>query len=98
MVCNKAIMLLRATIDKAGRVVIPKELRDALHLEAGDLIEVEGSGESITLRPARDETALVKREGVWVHRGGGSLSVEEVNEAIARTRGERERRLFGSPE
>lgn len=91
-------MVLRSTLDKAGRVVIPKELRDALHLTAGDLIEVEGSGESITLRPARDDTPLVKRDGVWVHRGGGTLSIEEVNQAIGQSRGERASRVAGSPE
>ncbi len=98
MACYDPIMVLRSTIDKAGRVVIPKELREALHLEAGDLIEVEGSGESITLRPARNDTPLVTREGVWVHRGGGTLSIEEVNESIAHNRNERERRLTGSTE
>jgi AbrB family looped-hinge helix DNA binding protein len=92
VVWYNANMLMRSTIDKAGRVVIPKELRDALHLEAGDLIEVETSGDSITLRAARDDTPLVKREGVWIHRGSGQLTAEEVNHAIAQSREERERR------
>jgi AbrB family looped-hinge helix DNA binding protein len=39
------------TIDKAGRVVIPKALREELRLEPGDSLEMETSGESITLRP-----------------------------------------------
>ncbi len=97
MVWYNASMLIRSTIDKAGRVVIPKELRDALHLEAGDLVEVENSGDSITLRPARDDASLVKKQGVWVHRGG-ALSVDEVNHAVAQGRAERERRTSDQAE
>ena len=40
----------RLPIDKAGRVVIPKPLREELRLEPGDLLEMESAGEQITLR------------------------------------------------
>ncbi len=33
------------TLDKAGRVLIPKSLRDEMHLEAGDTLELESEGE-----------------------------------------------------
>ncbi len=46
-------MSTRLTIDKAGRVVIPKPLREELHLEPGDALELERAGEQITLRPVR---------------------------------------------
>jgi AbrB family looped-hinge helix DNA binding protein len=46
-------MNVRLTIDKAGRVVIPKSLREELHLEPGDALEMESAGEQITLRPIR---------------------------------------------
>jgi AbrB family looped-hinge helix DNA binding protein len=49
---------IRLTIDKAGRVVIPKPLREELHLEAGDALEMESAGEQITLRPV-DTSVLV---------------------------------------
>ena len=41
------------TLDKAGRVVLPKPLRDELELAAGDTLELESRGEQITLRPVR---------------------------------------------
>ena len=41
------------TLDKAGRVVIPKTLRDELHLEGGDTLELESEGDRMTLRPVR---------------------------------------------
>lgn len=46
-------MNTRSIIDKAGRVVIPKPLREELHLEPGDSLEMESAGEQITLRPVR---------------------------------------------
>jgi len=40
---------MRLTLDKAGRIVLPKPLRDELRLEPGDALEIESSGEDITL-------------------------------------------------
>jgi AbrB family looped-hinge helix DNA binding protein len=50
-------MNVRLTIDKAGRVVILKPLREELHLEPGDALEVESVGEQITLRPGSGDGA-----------------------------------------
>ena len=49
-------MTAKLTLDKAGRVVIPKRLRDKFHLAAGDALELESAGEEIVLRPVRQET------------------------------------------
>jgi AbrB family looped-hinge helix DNA binding protein len=47
-------MNTRLTIDKAGRVVIPKPLREELDFGPGDALEIERAGEEITLRPVRE--------------------------------------------
>jgi AbrB family looped-hinge helix DNA binding protein len=52
-------MKTRVTIDKAGRVVIPKPLREELQLEPGDSLEMESAGEQITLRPVRGTRPLM---------------------------------------
>jgi AbrB family looped-hinge helix DNA binding protein len=39
------------TLDKAGRAVIPKRLRDALRLAPGDELVLESEGDRVTLRP-----------------------------------------------
>ena len=56
------------TIDKAGRIVLPKPLREELQLEPGDSLEVNIKGEEITLRPIRGNSPLKKKHGVWCFR------------------------------
>jgi AbrB family looped-hinge helix DNA binding protein len=46
-------MWARLRIDKVGRIVIPKPLREELHLEPGVDLELESTGEEITLQPVR---------------------------------------------
>jgi len=80
----------RLTIDKAGRVVIPKPLRDELHLEAGDALEMESTGEHITLRPVRGTGPLAKENGVWVFRARTPLPASATDELLRRIREERD--------
>ena len=83
-------MTIRLTIDKAGRVVIPKPLREELHLEAGDTLEMESAGEQITLRPVRGSGPLTKEHGVWVFHTGQPLSASATDEMLEQIRGERD--------
>src|SRR5512146_1381782 len=83
-------------IDSAGRVVIPKTVRDALHLAPGDILSLEADGESVTLRCLRPGSPLKKERGIWVFRSGRRLSGEDTNRALENARNERERRARGS--
>lgn len=62
-------MTTKLTLDKAGRVVLPKPLRDRLQLAPGDALHLESEGERITLRPVRQNVMLKKELGVWVYQG-----------------------------
>ena len=83
------------TIDKAGRIVLPKPLRDELSLTAGDCLELKQSGEEITLRPIRPASALQKERGIWVYRTGEKLPVSAVEDTIRAVREERDRVVSG---
>ena len=85
-------MTTTVTIDKAGRVVIPKEVRDELRLEAGDTLTLESEGERVTLQPVRGGTPLQKERGVWVFHGGKPLSLDEANQIVREAREPRDRR------
>lgn len=86
---------MKATLDKAGRIVLPKPLRDEFNLEAGDSLEIESSGEDITLRPARGQAQLRRKHGVWVFRSGEPLSASTVRDTVREIRRERDARNLG---
>jgi AbrB family looped-hinge helix DNA binding protein len=74
------------TIDKTGRVVIPKEIREEFHLEPGDQLAVETDSERVTLRPIHRGSPLRKEGGVWVFAGGKRLSLEDANRLVGDAR------------
>ncbi len=49
-------------LDDLGRIVIPKELRKAMRLEAGTPIEIIGQGDSILLRNYRPDPLETENE------------------------------------
>jgi AbrB family looped-hinge helix DNA binding protein len=79
---------MRTTIDAAGRVVVPKDLRSALGLNGGDEVEIVLEGDRIELSPAPRQVRL--------RRGPHGLLTsdldmqphgpEEVREALERAR------------
>jgi AbrB family looped-hinge helix DNA binding protein len=63
-------MNAKITIDGAGRVVLPKSVREALRLGPGDELEVEKEDDRLILSPVRIPPGLRKERGVWVYRSG----------------------------
>jgi AbrB family looped-hinge helix DNA binding protein len=89
-------MTTRLVIDKAGRVVIPKPVREKLHLEQGDSLELESSGEQITLRPVRGTGPLTKEHGIWVFHSEEPLPASATNEMLRQIREERDMANLGN--
>ena len=65
-------MKFKASLDSAGRVVLPKPVLKQMHLTPGDELLVESEGDRITLRPARSKTMVKKEFGIWVYQGRSS--------------------------
>jgi AbrB family looped-hinge helix DNA binding protein len=86
-----AIMRNRVTVDKAGRVVLPKPLRDKMQLVAGDELLIESEGERMTLRPVRPQATMKKEYGIWVYQG--ELSEASIPDLIERERENRSQEL-----
>ncbi len=68
-------------IDQAGRIVLPKPLRDRFHLRNGDTLAVEAKGDAIELRPTHAMGQLKRVNGEsWFFSGPASLAVEDFVE------------------
>ena len=56
-------------MDKAGRVILPKPVRDRLGLHEGSDLEILEIPEGIVLKPVERRPSMVKKQGLWVHTG-----------------------------
>ncbi len=56
-------------IDKSGRIVVPKPLRERLGFRPGTELEALDQQGGVLLRAVGERPALVKVDGLWVHRG-----------------------------
>lgn len=83
---------MEATLDKFGRIIIPKQVRDGLGLSPGAVLRVEKVADGIVLKPLADRAALVEEDGVLVFAGEVP---EDVEHAVQRGREERARKLAG---
>lgn len=71
---------MRTTIDKAGRLVIPKQLRDHVGLRPGEVeITVEGAG--LRVQPLAEES-LDERDGRLVIPPSGAQVDDELVQAL----------------
>jgi AbrB family looped-hinge helix DNA binding protein len=86
-------MTTKLTLDQAGRVLIPKALRQELRLGPGDALQLDSEGEEITLRPVRPKALLKKEKGVWVYQGEPVQT--SIPDLIDREREKRSRELIG---
>jgi AbrB family looped-hinge helix DNA binding protein len=85
---------MKAKIDDAGRVVIPKELRDRYGLSPGTELELISVPDGISLVPARSERRMIRRGRIMaVDTGAGVAGADafDVNgrreEALTRKSG-----------
>src|ERR1700728_3821185 len=94
--CTMASMTTTLTLDKAGRVVLPKPVRDEMQLRAGDSLELESSEDRIVLRPRRGGVGLHQKQGIWVFSTGEPISAEATDETLRQMRRERELGFLGN--
>ena len=83
------------TIDKAGRVVLPKPLREELQLEPGDKVELDSKGGTVTLCRVRQSSRLHKERGIWVLRRGTKISAAATDKVLREVREKRDRENLG---
>jgi AbrB family looped-hinge helix DNA binding protein len=80
---------MKSTIDPAGRIVIPKELREQLALEGGSVVEIRERDGRIEIEPTATPMSLVARAGGKVavpDQPLPPLTDETVRDTLERTR------------
>lgn len=81
---------MKATIDKAGRLVVPKPIRDRMGLHPGDELMVEEFNGKIELSKPAQERALVENENGLLSLAPdpsqSPITQEQVREELERTR------------
>jgi AbrB family looped-hinge helix DNA binding protein len=60
---------MELAIDKAGRIVIPKSLRERLGFTPETELEAIEQPEGVLLKRVEIRPSMVKVEGLWVHQG-----------------------------
>jgi len=80
-----------ATLTSKGQITLPKAVRDALGLKAGDKVEFEYVDGRFVIRPLN--RSALELAGVLHRPGMKALSVEEMDEALGKALGEDDERI-----
>ena len=88
------MVAMELTIDKFGRVVIPKKLREHLGVGLSLKVEVKETPDGILLKPVRRGSGLIMKDGVLVLRGGGDENHINWETLVEDDREERIRELI----
>jgi len=81
---------METTLDKFGRIVIPKKVREAFNLKAGTQIRIEKNEQTIILKPIHDEPNLFLKDGVLVFSGS---AIGDLEKTLKKHREDRTREL-----
>lgn len=86
---------MNVMIDKMGRVVVPKPLRDHFALEAGSEMEITVEADGIRLRPVTSGPVLAEKDGLLVCTSELSPSAWDLGRFIDEQRNLRSKEVGG---
>jgi AbrB family looped-hinge helix DNA binding protein len=89
---------MQTSIDKFGRILVPKELRDGMGLAPGAPVELERSGDSLVITPRTQSPLLVREGNVLVFTGEFLGQAPGICEMIDQGRADRDRQVSGLDE
>ena len=72
---------MRTTIDKAGRLVVPKALRDRIGLHSGE-VEITADGASLRIEPVFEDSLVEKDGRLFIPTSNTTITDEFVRELM----------------
>lgn len=78
-------------VDRFGRIVIPKKIRDDFNLKAGSRIRFEETEQGIVLKPVHGEPDLRWKDGLLVFSGS---ALGDLSDALQKHREDRARSIL----
>ena len=73
---------MRTTIDKAGRLVIPRSLRERIGLGEGGVVELELDGAGVRIEPVAGTALREKGDLLVIPAAGTPITTNLVRELI----------------
>jgi AbrB family looped-hinge helix DNA binding protein len=69
---------METSIDSAGRIVVPKPLRDSLGLTPGTILDISSYGTGMTLIPRGRTARLVEKNGQLLVDSDRTITDEDL--------------------
>ena len=66
------------TLDKFGRVIIPKKLREHLGINLGTTLNISEDGTRIVIEPVQEKEPVVEKNGILVFTGKLDSKVGDI--------------------
>lgn len=85
--------MMQVTLTSKGQITLPKAMRDALNLKAGDTLVFSESGNQEYRVKPRKKYTLEDLASILPPTGRKSLSVKEMDEAIGQYLSEKHQRI-----
>ncbi len=80
-----------ATLDKFGRILIPKKVREHLRIKPDSELQIIDDGERIILEPIREQEAITEKDGILIFTG---ICDTDLNQLLDNNREKRANKLM----
>jgi AbrB family looped-hinge helix DNA binding protein len=76
------LIAMKVNIDKVGRLVIPRPLRERIGLAGGGTVEIDIDGSDLRIRPVAGSRLREEGDLLVIPRAGVTIDDTRVNELI----------------
>jgi AbrB family looped-hinge helix DNA binding protein len=86
---------MNVRIDSAGRIVVPKRVRERLGLKQNTELDLKETAEGIILKPVRQKSGMVRDKHGWITFTGKPVGRIDWDRIVEEDREARDREIGG---